>query len=104
MKSHSYFRTKLLYLKKNEFKNFDPHEKSNSPKKPIATKFKITNENIFEEFARLSYFFIIPTLIYRDSYTLTPLRSMSKMIAHFINFLACMYYGKFLITQHLFCM
>lgn len=26
MKSHSYFRTKLLYLKENEYKNYNPYE------------------------------------------------------------------------------
>ena len=33
MKSHSYFRTKLLYLKNNDYKNFDPHNHSEKPSK-----------------------------------------------------------------------
>ena len=100
MKSHSYFRTKLLYLKDNDYKNFDPYHKEGDPKKAVGpAKVKITMGNFFEEFSRLSYFFIIPTLIYRDSYTLTPIRSMSRIITHTINFFACIYYCTYVLTQ-----
>jgi sterol O-acyltransferase len=49
------------------------------------------------ELRRLSYFFVAPTLIYRDVYTLTPIRSMAKIFIHSINFLACIYYSNLII-------
>lgn len=90
MKSHSYFRTKLLYLKNNPYKDINPL----GDKAPKEVPFKITKSDIFGEVRRLSYFFIIPTLIYRDQYTLTPIRSLTKILTHLINFLACTYYSK----------
>lgn len=90
MKSHSYFRTKLLYLKNNPYKDINPLGDKATKQVP----FKITKYDIFGEVKRLSYFFIIPTLIYRDQYTLTPIRSLTKILTHLINFLACTYYSK----------
>lgn len=63
------------------------------PKAPKEAPLKVTVSDVFGEVSRLAYFFLIPTLVYRDSYTLTPVRSMSKIIAHLVNFLACIYYG-----------
>lgn len=100
MKSHSYFRTKMLYLTDNKYKHINPL----GDKAPKEVPPKINLSDFSGEVYRLSYFFIIPTLVYRDSYTLTPIRQMSKIVAHLINFLACIYYGNYLFTQHLYCM
>lgn len=81
----------MLYLTNNQYKNINP----------LGSKFdketppKITISDVFGEVSRLAYFFLIPTLVYRDSYTLTPMRSLSKILAHFVNFLASIYYGTY---------
>jgi sterol O-acyltransferase len=99
MKSHSYFRTKMLYLTDNKYKDISLLGHSAPKEIPI----KITLGDFPTEVYRLSYFFIIPTLIYRDCYTLTPSRSMSKIFAHLINFLSCIYYGTLILTQRSSC-
>jgi sterol O-acyltransferase len=109
MKAHSYFRTKLLYLKENTYRHFsfrgitvvnsklmEHQEEENNHK---FMNIDIKDEDIFSEIKKLSYFFVAPTLIYRDSYVLTPLRSTRKIIVHLINFLACIYYCKLVLTQ-----
>ena len=107
MKAHSYIRTKLLYIKKNPYMDFEfrgmkvlnvtPEEEYNNKGKEF--KISIREADIFGEMKKLSYFFFCPSLIYRDSYVLTPVRSFRRMIAHLLNFLACCYYGTHLITQ-----
>lgn len=109
MKAHSYFRTKLLYLTDNPYRHFEfrgikvvnsklkQHAEEESNHKCFYIDIK--DEDIFSEIKKLSYFFMAPTLIYRDSYVLTPLRSTRKIIIHLINFLACTYYCKCFLTQ-----
>ena len=46
------------------------------------------------ELINLAYFFIAPTIIYRDQYTLTPYRSGWGIVANAVNFTACIYYSK----------
>ncbi len=118
MKSHSYFRTKMLYLTDNQYKDFDikgysatniKHisdkidNKKIDSQRPKSTYIEIDNNDIFTEVKNLSYFFFVPTIIYRDRYTLTPIRSMGSIIAHALNFLACIYYCNFLSYFQLLC-
>jgi len=56
-------------------------------------KISIKYEDLFTEIKKLSYFFFCPTLIYKDEYTLTPVRSFKNIVIHSINFLSCTYYG-----------
>lgn len=51
-----------------------------------------TMGDLSTEIRRFSYYFIAPTLIYRDNYTLTPQRSFSRAVIHFMNFMLCLYY------------
>lgn len=106
MKSHSYFRTKLLYLKDNNFKAWVPPRRKtkDSEEKEEPPKIKITLGDFYTEVKRFSYFFVCPTLIYRDEYTLTPLRSTTSILFNFINFMACIYYGKHLLIKLSFFM
>lgn len=119
MKSHSYFRTKMLYLTDNEYKHYNIKgytvtnnkiDKVDIPASPSIKALRqqqkdeasksiyidVENCDIFTEFKNLSYFFVVPTIIYRDRYTLTPIRSMSNIILHSLNFLACIYYCTYI--------
>jgi hypothetical protein len=75
MKGHSYLRTKLLYLTDNPYKHFEfrgihivnstnSHEREKL--KDNVLKISIKNGDIFSEIKKLSYFFFVPTLMYRD--------------------------------------
>jgi sterol O-acyltransferase len=88
MKSHSYLRNKLLYCTDNPYKDLDREfTKDKEYKRPV---FSV--EDISMEIRRYSYFFVSPTLVYRDSYTLTSKRSFTRAFIHFGNFLICLYY------------
>ena len=102
MKSHSYLRSKLLYLKNNSFKDYEVQGRKVNGEDKNDPKMKITFGDFPLEVKRLSYFFFAPTLIYRDHYTLTPLRSVTKIFIHFINFMACIYYCNYLYISSLY--
>jgi sterol O-acyltransferase len=112
MKAHSYFRTKMLYLSDNPYKDFEFRDVKvintavdslKDDEKSKDLKINIREGDIFYEIKKLSYFFHAPTLIYRDSYVLTPVRSFRKIIVHLVNFLACTYYGTLPLTQPSSC-
>lgn len=114
MKSHSYLRNKLLYCTENKYKNMEfrgirvvngPAEngKAHGEDKGKLVYINIKDEDIFSEIQKISYFFFCPTLIYRDHYTLTPVRSFKKIIVHTVNFIACTYYGTIAETQPSSC-
>lgn len=62
-------------------------------------RINIKNQDLSSEIKKLSYFLFCPTLIYRDEYTLTPVRSIRKIMIHLTNFFACTYYGTSRSTQ-----
>jgi hypothetical protein len=111
MKAHSYFRTKLIYLTDNNYKSFEfrgvkvlhvlnnRNNNGNNDEQKLL-KINIKDEDVFSEIKKISYFLFAPTLIYRDEYTLTPIRSVRKITIHLINFLACIYYGNHLLIKH----
>jgi sterol O-acyltransferase len=92
MKSHSYLRNKLLYCTDNPYKYFSPDflkDKTDDSRLPIFNVMDLSTE-----IRRYSYFFIAPTLIYRDSYTLNPHRNFTRAFIHLTNFVICLYYCK----------
>ena len=93
MKAHSYLRNKLLYCSDNKFRDKVPAFVLRNSK---AESMKIPNfdlGDISTEIRRFTYFFIAPTLIYRDQYTLVPKRRFSVILEHFFNFFTCVFYS-----------
>ena len=111
MKAHSYLRTKLIYLTDNHYSDFEFRgvRVINSPSSPEKKEDKsvyrinIKNQDLSSEIKKLSYFLFCPTLIYRDEYTLTPVRSIRKIVIHLTNFFACTYYCTSVPTQRSSC-
>jgi len=105
LKIHSYFRNKLLYCTDNKYKHYIPKE--------LQSSLKIEDLNIPEtnlgslsvEFKRFTYYFVAPTLIYRDSYKKYNLRNGSTkrdynfIISNFLNFILSIYFA-FLLTKY----
>lgn len=64
--------------------------------------------SIYVEFKRFSYFFLAPTLIYRDSYIKYNLRNGSTkrnyrfLVANLINFLLTIYFAFLLCKTYMF--
>lgn len=98
MKTHAYYREKLLHCTENEYKRFVPKfalkrgvtfEDLNMP--------KITCGSLYTEIKRFNYYLWIPTLVYRDEYVYRPKISKSNLIANYITFNLCFYYTFALI-------
>ena len=67
MKSHSYFRTKMLYCTNNNYKNYSIKGVSvNGNDEKHSIKVNIDMKDFFGELKRLVFFLFSPTLIYRD--------------------------------------
>ena len=96
MKSHSYFRTKLLYGSDigNDNKYFIPkYLKAQGQTEKDLHIPNIKIENLTKELRKYCYFLFAPTLLYRDRYIKGPKTDYRMVIAHFTNFLLCTYYG-----------
>ena len=102
MKMHSYLRNKLLYCTENEYKGLIPDEfksKGFDSKSIFQPKFEMSD--YWTEIKRFSFFFVAPTLLYRDSYIKTSKRSYRAAAFHFLNFFLCIYFGFILFKT--FC-
>lgn len=99
---HSYLRNKLLYCTDNEYKGLIPVEfkaKGIDSNKIFQPKFEISD--LWTEIKRFSFFFVAPTLLYRDSYPKASKRSLRLAASHFLNFFLCIYFGFILFKT--FC-
>lgn len=93
MKTHAYYREKLLHCTDNPYIKFVPEfakkrgvtvEQLNLP--------KIKLEGLCIEIRKFNYFLWIPRLVYRDEYPRRVKRSKANLLANFITFNLCFYY------------
>jgi len=94
MKVHSYLRNKLLYGSDIGIphKTFIPSFAKDMTVKDLHIP-QIKIEKLTKEIRKYMYFFFAPTLVYRDRYIKGPKTNYRMVIAHFTNFLLCIYYG-----------
>lgn len=108
LKIHSYFRNKLLYCTENKYKHFIPKDLKGSLKIEDLNIPETNLGSIFVEIKRFSYYFIAPTLIYRDSYIKYNLRNGSTkrdykfLAANLMNFLLTIYFAFLLCKSYVF--
>ena len=66
MKAHSYLRNKLLYCTDNKYRSKVPNFITKNSKADSIKFPTFTIKDVSTEIRRFTYFFIAPTLIYRD--------------------------------------
>ncbi|CAD8085668.1 unnamed protein product [Paramecium primaurelia] len=102
MKNYSYARNKMLYGTENKYKYYilQQFEKKGITKQNALLP-DINIQSLSQELKRYTYFFLAPTLLYRDYYVKAPNYSKKKVIIEFANFFLCIYYGFILFRS--FC-
>lgn len=90
LKSHAYFRDKLLYGFSDlheKYINYVPYSKNKENEIKNIPDIKISNFK--KEVEKFYYYLFCPTLIYRDSYPRLPKIRINLVISHLFNFICC---------------
>lgn len=96
MKMHAYFREKLLFAKEFHNEYYADFIPDWALKKGITVedldKPNINVGTFTQECKRMTYFFFVPTLIYRDTYVYTKKIRWNFAIKHLLKFVFLVFY------------